>query len=606
MTFTVRKVSGGASSVDYATIAQTALGGSDFTPAAGTLNFASNETEKTVTVTIADETDVESDETFAFTLSNPSTGGVLASPATALATILNDDFLLADGPLVTRIAPGGLPAFGGSLTVNLTGPSAAQWRIAGDFFWHDSGFTLAGLAADAFYEIEFRPVPGYLAAPPITVAGAAGGTEIREAEYLLADPTATGSLTLNLLPESVTASRWRREGTTIWRQSGETESGLAPGTYRVEFQPVAGRATPRKRDVKVDADGEARAEAYYIAAITAVGAQPQPIAFPAPGGTDPLVFCGQLITPHGASSGVAVQTHVVLTAAHALFDDEQLTYAPPRKVRWFPARSRGTYEPEPLTPRGWQVLSGYATQRETDQSPGVPSEASQQLDVAAMYFAEPCGYSGRSGYLTGTQSPSEWLASHQDKFLVGYPIDGIPDAQLGVLAATTPMDATFTQLAGPVFTTGDFSATGGVSGGPVFVSHPDGHSYPAGIYLGVGGTGQALVRVIDSDAAELIRRAERAGTGGENQTGSNGISNVNNPITDLTLNLGKLTVFLSPNSALAGGAQWRVRDQGSTYSLNGKTRALAAGTYTIEVTPVPGLVAPEEDPLRIDAPLVPV
>ncbi len=102
LTFTVTRsnVTNGASSVKYA-IAGTATNGSDYNniggtsgarTTAGTINFATGETSKTITLDVLGDTTVEPDETIAVTLSNP-TGVAAITPVittdTATTTIIN-------------------------------------------------------------------------------------------------------------------------------------------------------------------------------------------------------------------------------------------------------------------------------------------------------------------------------------------------------------------------------------------------------------------------------------------------------------------------------------------------------------------------------------
>ncbi len=60
----------------------------------GILNFAANETLKTMTVNVSGDTLVEEDESFTVTLSNPTNGASLGT-ATAIGTVLNDDASLS-------------------------------------------------------------------------------------------------------------------------------------------------------------------------------------------------------------------------------------------------------------------------------------------------------------------------------------------------------------------------------------------------------------------------------------------------------------------------------------------------------------------------------
>ncbi|HEV7571077.1 MAG TPA: Calx-beta domain-containing protein [Thermoanaerobaculia bacterium] len=80
--------------VDYATSDGTALAGSDYDAASGTLTFAAGETSKSIEVRIRGDVTGESNETFFLTLRNPS--GATLQKASAFAIIDDDDDQLAD------------------------------------------------------------------------------------------------------------------------------------------------------------------------------------------------------------------------------------------------------------------------------------------------------------------------------------------------------------------------------------------------------------------------------------------------------------------------------------------------------------------------------
>ena len=81
-----------ATTVDYATSDGTATAGSDYTADSGTLSFAIGETEKTVSVTVLDDSHDEGSETMTFTLSNPVPAATAKlGDATATGTIDNSD-----------------------------------------------------------------------------------------------------------------------------------------------------------------------------------------------------------------------------------------------------------------------------------------------------------------------------------------------------------------------------------------------------------------------------------------------------------------------------------------------------------------------------------
>ena len=78
-------------SVAYATGDGSAVSELDYTPTSGTVTFDPGETSRTVTIPIIDDTLAEANETFTFTLSDPSGGATLGSPASAIITIKSDE-----------------------------------------------------------------------------------------------------------------------------------------------------------------------------------------------------------------------------------------------------------------------------------------------------------------------------------------------------------------------------------------------------------------------------------------------------------------------------------------------------------------------------------
>ena len=99
VTVTVTRTGGtdGAVTVNYALTDGTATGGAtcaagvDYINTGGTVSFANGEASKTFTVAICNDTLVESSETFNVTLSAPTGGATVGTPATATVTITDDD-----------------------------------------------------------------------------------------------------------------------------------------------------------------------------------------------------------------------------------------------------------------------------------------------------------------------------------------------------------------------------------------------------------------------------------------------------------------------------------------------------------------------------------
>ena len=101
VTFTVTRAgdTSGTTTIDYAITGTATLDedyeniniGGDAIAAAGTLTFADNETEKTITLEAFSDTDIETDETIILTLSNPSAIGGTNEVADALTLTIGDE-----------------------------------------------------------------------------------------------------------------------------------------------------------------------------------------------------------------------------------------------------------------------------------------------------------------------------------------------------------------------------------------------------------------------------------------------------------------------------------------------------------------------------------
>ncbi len=99
-TLTVNRTQGitGTVTVDYATVAGTAIASQDYTAQSGTLTFAPGETQKSIQLTLLNDTLQEGDEAFTLELSNPTGGATLTpnsngQPTTQITTqiTLRDD-----------------------------------------------------------------------------------------------------------------------------------------------------------------------------------------------------------------------------------------------------------------------------------------------------------------------------------------------------------------------------------------------------------------------------------------------------------------------------------------------------------------------------------
>jgi hypothetical protein len=124
----------GAVSIQYATTDGTATAGSDYTATSGTLTWAAGDnSEKTITVPLINDTSAESDETFTLTLSSPGGGASIEGAATLNVTVSSDDVNVTP-PVITPIPPvtsGGGGGGGAMAAIDLAfylGIALLAWR----------------------------------------------------------------------------------------------------------------------------------------------------------------------------------------------------------------------------------------------------------------------------------------------------------------------------------------------------------------------------------------------------------------------------------------------------------------------------------------------
>jgi hypothetical protein len=136
--------SAGAVSVTYSTANGTAIAGEDYIATSGTLNWADGETgAKTFSIPLIDDALVEGNETFTVTLSNPTGGLGLGTPATTTVTITSDD--LPPVPGVVQLAQGTyqVSEVDGALVVSVFRTGGAN-GAAGVAYSTANGTALAG------------------------------------------------------------------------------------------------------------------------------------------------------------------------------------------------------------------------------------------------------------------------------------------------------------------------------------------------------------------------------------------------------------------------------------------------------------------------------
>jgi len=601
---TVRKRGLGAGSVLVSTLGITAKHGTDIDQLPSQLlQFSAEQFTRDVFVQMINNSEVESDEVFAIRLHDPSAGATLANPAEVIVTIVDDDNCIGISQTTTSLPTElQLPARG-SLQVTLDQP-LGQWRLVGEPYWHDSGAVVQGLHQSSSYRVEFKPLPN-LQAPTTRSIFIYSGTNTTLQEFYVPLASARGHLSILLEPEEILAGNlpgaWKLQGESNWHLSGEVMSNLNVGTYIVEFRDVPAvptRTKPRPQRAEVGPIHIYEKKVVYPQSGGLTGSEPVALNASDATSTEPYLHSGQIDADGQFGSGVVVGPRTVLTAAHVVFDDQELRYVNSDSLRWFHRRHRDVNEPPPQTPRGCYIFTGYADQRIRDNSPDISSPASQQLDAAVLYFlGTPFGPNlpgagGYGGYLV-SEGQTNWLLTSNNKMLVGYPLDGVTPENQGRLHATAPADLSFTPLYGGVYETSSIRGRGGNSGGPLYVELA-GRYYPAGIYL--GGFNRTLVKAIDCRVADLIARAEAAANGDGNSHGG-GVTFFSSGSTVSAFDPAYITVLIEPAEAAASGGGWQIADVDSASEFRlgaSNTVALVGlGSIRLKFRPIPGFAIPQ-------------
>ena len=95
-----------------------------------------------------------------------------------------------------------------------------------------------------------------------------------------------GYLSLLIAPDNVAGhdvdalrGQWRPANTVNWLNSGEAVTNLSPGTYGVEFKPLANYVTPPSEQLVVFADEGTRITGIYYCETETAGAPPSVVSF---------------------------------------------------------------------------------------------------------------------------------------------------------------------------------------------------------------------------------------------------------------------------------------------------------------------------------------
>ncbi|MBI4658527.1 MAG: hypothetical protein HY735_06710 [Verrucomicrobia bacterium] len=598
-------------SVSYSVTGGTAEPGRDYLLEQGRMDFAAKEESREIQVKLLDDLVLDGPRQLTIELSLPSNGTTLGTPNRTIIEIRDDEEPLTPTSFAMLREP--LPRSGlGAVRVSIepNGLPGAAWRLPWDLSWHSSGHTLSNLDV-GLYVIQFRAVANFVQPNAIIAPVQDRLTTSRTVRYTSAlSAVTTGNLIVRLGPdEALPGVGWRLRGDSEFQASGFRLADLLSGTNHIlEFRSTNGWYTPAPRFVTILPNAENVVTAFYEpASPLAPGTRiPQTVPRFVEIGEAlnetlrrPLVFVGQLRSKAGFGSGIAVRKKVVLTAAHVLFDEETTNFV--ESVDWLPELHVGEYESRPIRAQGWYVFEKYLRQRRLEREEGKPSwvatRASQQWDIAAIYFDQQIARNGGSGFLLSDALDNEWILGNSEKLLAGYPMGRNEDGKLFV---TEARQYRFVNDGNQLFSTSEISSFPGNSGGPLCVLYTNSLTYfPAAVYLGTADK-LSVFRSIDSQAAELIMRAASSADLGTNFTGG-GVLVFNTAVAGARFGIQKLTVRLEPQEAVAAGAGWRVSEKGGAFtSLPEATTDLVSGTnYTVEFKSVPGWLTPTNFPVNL-------
>jgi hypothetical protein len=619
----VVKAGVGAGSVQYTTRARSALVGRDFREASGRLEFAEAEVAKYIDLQLLDEFVPDGVRELDVLLLEASAGTELGATTRTLVSVRDNDGDLNTSSLFDFQISGSRPGSPGTLRVSINPPGqAGEWRLAWETTWRRSGTQVTNLDAGT-YRVEFRPALGYKVPAGTNVTVVSGQVRSMSVDVVAQSEPELGDMLVQLVNDPAEfpqeLSGWRFLGETGYREFGSYSEARPVGEDLIELRPVTGWIEPVPIKVAIQTDLTTLQAVNYVRIPTADAGASLPIAISRydlirdaqtalPRAPYPMV--GQLKTPTGYGSGIAVRQRVVLTAAHVLFDETTGQMVPPESIEWFLERHAGDagYEPIPVKAAGYYVNENYLAARNTERQqpgwkPGTVTPLSQQWDVAAVYFNEPISRNGQAGYLLASGSPSQWVASGERSQLVGYPFgtgsNGIRTGQAGRMHITDLARNLFESVDGTehVFSTSQFLGLPGHSGGPLLMQVGNG-LFPAAVFLGNLG-GQSVVRVIDSMVASLINRAASSALlglnfngGGVVQTGAGSGSQTQ---------FGYLQFRFLPES-VASSAGWRIATQtNSAFVASGQSKALPVGEYTIELKAVSGQPTPANRKVSVPA-----
>ncbi len=446
----------------------------------------------------------------------------------------------------------------GNLAVYLTPASAiaagAQWQVDSRDF-QGSG-TIANDLAVGPHTVYFKSLPGFRKPDDQVV-------NITDSELttITVDYSAqVGSLTVSLTPAAAVAAgaQWRVDGGT-YRNSGSTLNNLAYGAHTISFKPVAGYATPANKNIFIEANQLLTETADYPPAFGGLRVTLSPQAAVAAGAQ------WQVDGGDFQNSGA--------TLNNISYGEHTISFKP---VSGFPTPANKT-----IVIKADQVTNAtaeYSTQTgalTVSLTPPAAVSAGAQWRVEDSPFQNSATTINRLGVGTHTIF---------FKTITGFPT---PEAQTVSVVANQTTSATGVYAAQTGGLTVTLTPAAAVAAGAQW--RVDG-----GGFQDSGGTvndlapGNHVVNFKPVDGFPTPDDISVAITAGEITTAT----------AEYTAGTGSITVTLSPSSAVAAGASWKL-DNGATQASGTTLNNIPVGAHTLSFTEVSGFSTPVSQTITI-------
>lgn len=319
ITATVNRAGGSEGSVtlNYSTSNGTALAGTHYTAASGSITFGPGETSKTISVPIVDNSTGGTDKSFSLSLTGPA--GVAVSPASATMTITPRTTVnIAALSGITAPATGGIPATTITETAQYTGtvtwsPNHAAFQAATVYtatiaLSPKAGYTLSGVpenyftvaGASAINSANSGSVTAVFPGTPYAAPAAGEGYTLDYAAETITVQSgyqvSAASNFASLIPSGSDISGYL--GTTLYVR--KAANGTIPESSGTSFSVAARPATPA---------------AVFSAADMTLSSVTNAMEYSLDGGSTWIAIAGTSATPTGVTADNNIRVRVKSTAA---------------------------------------------------------------------------------------------------------------------------------------------------------------------------------------------------------------------------------------------------------------------------------------------------